>query len=241
MTPENLIEINFQRGNFKIAPQNRFWINFGFRKRFFLEKGSYQRSPFSRDSRKFRDSRDFRETQTVENEGESENVSCQMTGQETSAVAPSRPCPYPRGSGMVPSCLLENTGRAKHDLLLMKTDCWLGDRFIYTSSVDPEVLQSGFGVIFFWGVWRIFGKVPANFSANFDGDFFVREIFGLVSLGLQALHKNSRPKSTPEIVGIPLQSHTFKPNFFLTLIFCLRGRPTSAGNAAPALYRNLLP
>ena len=27
MTPENLIEINLQRGKFKIAPQNRFWIN----------------------------------------------------------------------------------------------------------------------------------------------------------------------------------------------------------------------
>ena len=29
MTPENLIEINFQRGNFEIAPQNRLWINWG--------------------------------------------------------------------------------------------------------------------------------------------------------------------------------------------------------------------
>ena len=29
MTPEDLIEINFQRGNFKIASQNRFWINCG--------------------------------------------------------------------------------------------------------------------------------------------------------------------------------------------------------------------
>ena len=27
MTPENLIEIDFPRGNFKIAPQNRFRIN----------------------------------------------------------------------------------------------------------------------------------------------------------------------------------------------------------------------
>ena len=27
MTPENLNEINFQRGNFKIAPQYRFRIN----------------------------------------------------------------------------------------------------------------------------------------------------------------------------------------------------------------------
>ena len=33
----------------------------GFRKRGLLEKGSSQKSPFSRDSREFRDSRDFRE------------------------------------------------------------------------------------------------------------------------------------------------------------------------------------
>ena len=35
--------------------------NFGFGKRGLLEKGSFQKSPFSRDSREFRDSRDFRE------------------------------------------------------------------------------------------------------------------------------------------------------------------------------------
>ena len=33
----------------------------GFGKRGLLEKGSFQKSPFSRDSREFRDSRDFRE------------------------------------------------------------------------------------------------------------------------------------------------------------------------------------
>ena len=35
--------------------------DFEFRKRGILEKGSFQKSPFSRDSREFRDSRDFRE------------------------------------------------------------------------------------------------------------------------------------------------------------------------------------
>ena len=35
--------------------------NFGFGKRGLLEKGSFQKSPFSRDSREFRDSRDFGE------------------------------------------------------------------------------------------------------------------------------------------------------------------------------------
>ena len=36
--------------------------SFGFGKRGLLEKGSFQKSPFSRDSREFRDSRDFRES-----------------------------------------------------------------------------------------------------------------------------------------------------------------------------------
>ena len=62
---------------------------------------------------------------------------------------------------------------------------------------------------------RISGKLPANFSANFD-----REFFGLVFPGLQATQKNSRPKFTSRIVGIPLQSHFLEPK-----IFCLRGRP----------------
>ena len=44
----------------------------GFGKRGLLEKGSFQKSPFSRDSREFRDSRDFREPpESVENKGES--------------------------------------------------------------------------------------------------------------------------------------------------------------------------
>ena len=36
-------------------------LKIGFGKRGLLEKGSFQKSPFSRDSREFRDSRDFRE------------------------------------------------------------------------------------------------------------------------------------------------------------------------------------
>ena len=36
-----------------------FFVGFG--KRGLLEKGSFQKRPFSRDSREFRDSRDFRE------------------------------------------------------------------------------------------------------------------------------------------------------------------------------------
>ena len=45
----------------------------GFGERGLLEKGSFQKSPFSRDSREFRDSRDFREPQTVENKRESDH------------------------------------------------------------------------------------------------------------------------------------------------------------------------
>ena len=37
------------------------------------KKGSFQKSPFSRDSREFRDSKDFREPQTVEKKGESDH------------------------------------------------------------------------------------------------------------------------------------------------------------------------
>ena len=38
----------------------------------------------------------------------------------------------------------------------------------FPKSVEPKVLQSGFGMIFFNLAWRILGKVPANFSANSD-------------------------------------------------------------------------
>ena len=40
---------------------SRLWLSFGFGKRGLLEKGSFQKSPFSRESREFRDSRDSRE------------------------------------------------------------------------------------------------------------------------------------------------------------------------------------
>ena len=46
-------------------------------------------------------------------------------------------------------------------------------------SSEPEVLQSGFGVNFLILAQQILGKLPAHFSANFDGDAF-RELFGLV-------------------------------------------------------------
>ena len=46
----------------------------GFEKRGLLEKGSFHKSPFSRDSREFRDSRDFREPpDSGKNKGESDH------------------------------------------------------------------------------------------------------------------------------------------------------------------------
>ena len=44
----------------------------GFRKRGLLEKGSFQKSPFSRDFREFRDSRVFREPPDCGKQGDSD-------------------------------------------------------------------------------------------------------------------------------------------------------------------------
>ena len=51
-------------------------------------------------------------------------------------------------------------------------------------------------------VWRIFGELPPNFSANSSRDFF-----GLVSPGFHV-------KPPKNIVGIPLQFQIFEPNIF---------------------------
>ena len=45
--------------------------------------------------------------------------------------------------------------------------------------------------------------------ANFDGEFF-----GLVFPGFQATQKNSCPKFTSRIVGIPLQFHFLEPKIY---------------------------
>ena len=45
--------------------------------------------------------------------------------------------------------------------------------------------------------------------ANFDSEFF-----GLVFPGFQATPKNSRPKFTSRIVGIPLQFHFLEPKIY---------------------------
>ena len=78
--------------------------------------------------------------------------------------------------------------------------------------VEPELLQSRFGVIFLG---------PANFRTNsdeflseFNDELFPR-IFGLVFPGSQTPPKqNSRPKFTPRSVGILLQFHFSNPKMF---------------------------
>ena len=73
---------------------------------------------------------------------------------------------------------------------------------------------------FFILVRRILGKLPAIFSANFDGEFF-----GLVFPGFRGTQKIHAQNSRPELSAF-LSNFTFSnPNLF-TAIFCFRGRPT---------------
>ena len=72
---------------------------------------------------------------------------------------------------------------------------------------DPEVLQSGFGMIFFGLV--NFKKLPVNFSENFSSDFF-STFWALFLQGFRPPPKTF----TPRIVSIPLQLHIFEPIFF---------------------------
>ena len=67
-------------------------------------------------------------------------------------------------------------------------------------------MQSGFGVIFlFWS--GEFQEICQRISQRILTVNFDSEIFGLVSPGFQVTPKNSRPKFTSRIVGIPLQFH----------------------------------
>ena len=77
-------------------------------------------------------------------------------------------------------------------------------------AVEPEVLQSGFGVKFlFWP--GEFWENCRRISQRVLMAIFFCEFFGLVFPGFRAPTKNSRPKFTPRIVGFPLQFHFLEP------------------------------
>ena len=79
---------------------------------------------------------------------------------------------------------------------------------------------------FFILAWQIWGNLPTNFSANFDGEFLSANFAALFFPRCHPPENDSRPKFTPTIVGIPLQCHFrfSSPNVFMP-IFCLWERP----------------
>ena len=100
---------------------------------------------------------------------------------------------------------------------LKLSPCRLHNRTVSRiGSVDPEVLQSGFGVnLLSWS-----GEFEENSSQIYQrissANFFC-EFFGLASPGFQPLpppKKNSPPKFTPRFVGIPLQFRFFEHEHF---------------------------
>ena len=93
----------------------------------------------------------------------------------------------------------------------------------HVTAFDPEVLQSGSGLILFCFGLANLGKLPANCVAEFSPQVFVQPSFSRAS----APQKKSPPKFTPKIVGMPPQSQIFEP-FFFTPIVCLRGRSALA-------------
>ena len=93
------------------------------------------------------------------------------------------------------------------------------------SNLGPDIMQSGFGVNFYFGPAN-FRKIAGEFwwrilMANFDSEFF-----GLVFPGFQATQKIT-PKIHVQNCGhsSPI-SLSWTLNLF-TAIFCLQGRPTN--------------
>ena len=134
--------------------------------------------------------------------------------------------------GRQSTCVLKDTPLKKGPLGLPhqpwlpigKFRTGLGVKFPISLFFEPEVLQSGFGVNFiFWHgeLWENCRRI------NFDGEKFAEnfpQIFRPCFLpGFQARPKNSHPKFTPRIVGIPLQFHFLEPNCFFHADFLLTG------------------
>ena len=84
-------------------------------------------------------------------------------------------------------------------------------------NVGPDVMQSGFGVNFLILAWWSLGKSPANFSANFDGEFRC-----LVFPGFH-------PKFKSRFVGIPLQFHFLEPKIYSRRFSAYSGGQKMAG------------
>ena len=79
-------------------------------------------------------------------------------------------------------------------------------------------------------VRRILGELPANLSANFDGEFFFGECLGLGFPGFQTSQKKHAQNSRPELSTFPpislLESHSFSRRFSAyrgNQEFCLSG------------------
>ena len=101
--------------------------------------------------------------------------------------------------------------------------------------LEPEVLQSRFGVdILFWP-GEYLGKLPANLSANFDDEIFTRIFQPCNFQGLrppQKIHAQNRRHSSP--ISRSRTQHLF------TSIFSLLGRPTIS-DFSSRTWRNLPP
>ena len=103
---------------------------------------------------------------------------------------------------------------------------------------NPPLLRTRRYAERIWGefcilVRRTVGKLPVNFSANFDGKFF-----GLVFLGLQDTQKIHAQNSCPELLAF-LSNFTFLNPKFIHGDFLLTGETTksSARSRHPSLLR----
>ena len=78
------------------------------------------------------------------------------------------------------------------------------------ADVDPEVLQSGCAVIFYFDLAKL-RKLPVNLSANFDGKFLMLIVSALFFPGF-------RPKLTLPNCRLPSPISHFETQFFFTPI-----------------------
>ena len=104
--------------------------------------------------------------------------------------------------------------------------------------LDPDVLLSGFGVMFLFGLAN-FRKIPANFSANLDANFD-SEFFGLVFSRASGSPKKITPKIHAQTCRHSSPISLSRTQTYFTPSFCLRGRPTihKWGNVFHAGLRN---